>query len=77
MPSYKFGFWSSVQERQEGLVPRNDVLTNGFIRVSFARTLAQILFVPRLHPSRNPEGIANLKKAIGVVRRDLIIGVTL
>ena len=35
-PSYKFGFRSSVQKnglpgegRHEGLVPRNDVLTNG------------------------------------------------
>ena len=38
-PGYKFGFRSSVQknglpgeERHEGLVPRNDVLTTGFIR---------------------------------------------
>ena len=38
LPSYKFGFRSSVQKngppregRHEGLVPRNDVLTNGFI----------------------------------------------
>ena len=27
--------------RHEGLVPRNDVLTNGFIGFSLARTLAQ------------------------------------
>ena len=33
--------------RHEGL---NNVLTNGFIRVSLARTLARILFVPRLRP---------------------------
>ena len=44
-PSYKFGFWSSVQknglpgeERHEGLVPRNDFLTNGFIGFSLAGT---------------------------------------
>ena len=82
-PSYKFGFRSSVQKnglpgegRHEGLVPRNDVLTNGFIGFSLARTLARILFVPRL-PPRNPEGVANLEKAICVVRSDSIIGVTL
>ena len=86
-PSYKFGFRSSVQEnglpgeeRHEGLVLRNDVLTNGFIGCSLARTLARIFFVPRLRPPsppRNPEGVANLKKAICVVRRDSIIRVTL
>ena len=49
LPSYKFGFRSSVQKngppgegRQEGLIPRNDVLTNGFIRFSLARTLAPL-----------------------------------
>ena len=54
-PSHKMGFRSSVSKsglpgegRHEGLVPRNDVLTNGFIWVSLARTLARILFVPRL-----------------------------
>ena len=36
--------------RHEGLVPRNDVLTNGFIGFSLARTLARIHFVPRLRP---------------------------
>ena len=37
-PSHKMGFWSLVSKsglpgegRHEGLVPRNDVLTNGFI----------------------------------------------
>ena len=56
-PSYKFGFWWSVQEnglpgegRHEGLVPRNDVLTNGLIGFFLAQTLARILFVPRLRP---------------------------
>ena len=79
-PSHKFGFWSSGQKnsllgegRHKGLVPRNDVLTNGFIGFSLAR----ILFVPHLHPPRNPEGVANLKKAICVVRSNSIIGVTL
>ena len=32
------------------MVPRNDVLTNGFIGFSLARTLARILFLPRLPP---------------------------
>ena len=60
-PSYKFGFRSSVYKnglpgegRHEGLVPRNDVLTNGFIRFSLTRTLARILFVPRLRPRQKP-----------------------
>ena len=51
-PSHKMGFRSSAAKnglpgegRHEGLVPRNDVLTNGFIRFSLARTL-----VPRLRP---------------------------
>ena len=54
-PSHKFGFQSSVSKNRhpgegghEGLVPRNDVLTNGFIGFSLARALARILFVPRL-----------------------------
>ena len=56
-PGYKFGFRSYVQKnglpgegRHEGLVPRNDVLTAGFIRFSLPRTLARIFFVPRLRP---------------------------
>ena len=51
--SYKFGFRSSVEKNgppgegeHKGLVARNDVLTNGFIRFSLAR----ILYVPRLRP---------------------------
>ena len=51
LPSYKIGFWSS---RHEGLVPRNGVLTNSFIAFSLARTLAQILFVPRFRPPQKP-----------------------
>ena len=50
-PVYKFGFRSSVQKnglpgegRHEGLVPRNDVLTTGFIRFSLPRTLARLFF---------------------------------
>ena len=61
LPSYKFGFRSSVQKNgplgeggHEGPVPRNDVLTNGFIRFSLTRTLARILFVPRLRPPGKP-----------------------
>ena len=56
-PSHKMGFRSSAAKnglpgegRHEGLAPRNDVLTNGFIWFSLARTLARILFVPRLRP---------------------------
>ena len=54
-PSHKMGFRSSVSKsghpgegKHEGLVPRNDVLTNGFIGFSLARSLARILFVPCL-----------------------------
>ena len=36
--------------KTRGLVPRDDVLTNGFIRFSLARTLARILIVPVLRP---------------------------
>ena len=53
--SQKMGFRSSVSKsrlpgegRHEGLVPRNDVLTNGFRWVSLARSLTRILFVPCL-----------------------------
>ena len=60
-PSYKFGFRSSVYKnglpgegRHKGLVLRNDVLTNGLIRFSLTRTLARILFVPRLRPCQKP-----------------------
>ena len=63
LTSYKFGFRSSVQKngppregRHESLVPRNDVLTNGFIGFSLKQALARILFVPRLRPPRNPRG---------------------
>ena len=52
-PRHKMGFRSSAAKnglpgegRHEGLIPRNDVLTNGFIWFSLARTLARILFVP-------------------------------
>ena len=48
-PSHKMAFRSSVSKsglpgegRHEGLVPRNDVLTNGFIWVSLARSLTRI-----------------------------------
>ena len=54
-PSHKMGFRSSVSKsghpgegKHEGLVRRNDVLTNGFIGFSLAWTLARILFVPCL-----------------------------
>ena len=63
--------------KTRGLVPRDDVLTNSFIRFSLARILARILIVPVLRPFRNPEGVANLKEAICVTRSDSIIGVIL
>ena len=55
-PSYKFSVVGGEnglpwEGRNEGLVPRNDVLTNGFIGFSLAQTLARILFVPRLRPA--------------------------
>ena len=51
--------------RHEGLVPRNDVLTNGFKTFSVALTRARIFFVPRLRrpppssPETQAEGVAN------------------
>ena len=58
-PSYNFGFRSSVQKndlpvegRHGGLVPRNDVLTNGFIPFFLALTLPRIFFVNRLCPRK-------------------------
>ena len=61
LPSYKFGFRSSVQKngppgegRHEGLVPKNDVLTNGFIRFSLARTLARITFLYLVSAPQKP-----------------------
>ena len=68
-PNYKFGFRSSVQKnglpgegRHEGLVPRNDVLTTGFIRFSLARTFARIIFVPRLPPPQKTQKALRIKK---------------
>ena len=64
--------------RYEGLVPRNDVLTGGFIRFSFARTLTRIIFlVPRLRYPRNPEGVANQEGYLRCSKRFDHIGVTL
>ena len=64
--------------RHEGLVPRNDVLTGGFIRFSFARTLTRIIFlVPRLRYPRNPEGVANQEGYLRCSKRFDHIGVTL
>ena len=69
-PSHKFSFRSSAAKnglpgegRHEGLVPRNNVLTNGFIWFSLARSLTRILFVPRL---RSPWKI---QKALRTWRR--------
>ena len=69
LPNYKFGFRSSVQKngppgerRHEGLVLRNDVLTDGFIRFSLARTLARILFVPRLRPPETQKALRTWRR---------------
>ena len=73
-PSYNFGFRSSVQKnglpgegRHGGLVPRNDVLTNGFIPFFLALTLPRIFFANRLHPLETQKAL-QIKKAICVVR---------
>ena len=64
-PSYNFGFWSFVQKndlpgegRHGGLVPRNDVLTNGFILFFLALTLPRNFFKSP-SPPRSSEGVAN------------------
>ena len=67
-PSHKMDFRSSAAKsghpgegKHEGLVPRNDVLTNGFIWFSLARSLARILFVPRLRsPWKTSRIVPNL-----------------
>ena len=83
LPSYKFSFRSSVKT-----VPRGREDTRVWYRetmfsqvVSYDFPLHGLLHEYFLYlvsvPPRNPEGVANLKKAICVVRRDWIIGVTL
>ena len=71
-----FGFRSSVQKsglpeegRHGGLVPRSDVLTNGFIPFFLPLTLSRIFFVPRLRPPETQKAL-RIKKAIYVVRSD-------
>ena len=75
-PSYNFGFRSSVQKnglpgegRHGGLVPRNDVLTNGFIPFFLTLTLPRIFFVPCLRPPETQKSL-RIKKASCVVRSD-------
>ena len=75
-PSYNFGFRLSVQkngltgdERHEGLVPRNDVLTNGFIPFFLPLTFPRIFFVPQLRPLETRNAL-QIKKAICSVRSD-------
>ena len=64
--------------RHEGLVPRNDVLTGGFIGFSLARTLTRIIFlVTRLRSPRNPEGVANQEGYLPCSKRFDHVGVTL
>ena len=67
-PSHKFGFRSSVQKnglsgegRHEGLVPRNDVLTSGFIFRAEKRNEHAWTFLPR-SPGRvwKNGGISNI-----------------
>ena len=75
-PSYNFGFRSSVQKnglpgkgRHGDLVPRNDVLTNGFIPFFLTLTLPRIFFVPCLRPPETQKSL-RIKKASCVVRSD-------
>ena len=57
--------------KTQGLVPRNDVLTNGFIRFSFAPTLARIYiyFYLALAPPENPEDVANQESYLRCLKR--------
>ena len=72
----KFGL--PGEGRHEDLVPRNDVLTGGFIRFSLARNLTRIIFlVPRLRSPRNPEGVASQEGYLRCSKRFDHIGVTL
>ena len=65
---------SPGEGRHEGLVPRNECSNKWFHRI-FPCTNTFCTSSPP--PPRNPEGVANLKKAICVVRSDSIIGVNL
>ena len=77
-PSYNFDFWSFVQKnglpgegRHGGLVPRNDVLTNGFIPFFLTLTLPRIFKLRRRCESRR------LFALFEAFLDDSIIGVTL
>ena len=64
--------------RHEGLVPRNDVLTNGFMCFfSWTSPCTDTFCTSSALPLKNPQSVVNLKKAICVVRSDSIMGVTL
>ena len=85
MRSYLFGFsvvWAEKQSPggDKGLVPRNDVLTSGFILydVPLHRPLHEyfLYLASAPPPLRNPE-VLRIDKAFCVVQSDLIIGVTL
>ena len=83
-PSHKMGFRSSVSKsghpgegRHEGLVPRNDVFTNGFMSFSCTQPCTDTFCTLSALPLKNPRGVANLNKAICLVRSDSTMGVTL
>ena len=80
-PSYNFGFRlcrKTGSREREGLVPRNGVLTGGFIRFPLAQTLTRIIFsVPCLRSPRSPEGVANQEGYLRCSKSFDHIGVTL
>ena len=56
--------------KTQGLVPRNDVLTSGFIRFSLAPTLMHEYFLYlALAPPENPEGVANQEGYLRCLKR--------
>ena len=56
--------------KTQGLVPRSDVLTSGFIRFSFAPTLARIyIFYLALAPPEKPEGVASQEGYLRCLKR--------
>ena len=57
------------EERHGGLVPRNNVLTNGFIPFFLTLTLPRIFCVPCLRPLETQKSL-RIKKAFCVVRSD-------
>ena len=83
-PSHKMGFRSSVSKsglpgegRHEGLVPRNDSHKWFYMSFSCTAPCTDTFCTLSALPLKNPQGVANLKKAICVVRSDSTMRVTL